>query len=94
MTKPSSLRMALLLLFACVRVTGPQHTPSVSNFFPAAGITSDAFLNATYAISPESSAQAFAQYERHLIPSLATGAQHDESGWLQITWNPKLHVTR
>jgi hypothetical protein len=21
-----------------------------------------------------------------------TGAQHNESGWLQITWNPKLHA--
>jgi len=64
------------------------------NFLPGGGTTSDAFLNASYGISPEWSTQVFAQYERHRIPSLATGAQHDESGWLQITWNPKLRINR
>lgn len=63
-------------------------------FLPGGGTTSDAFLNASYGLSQEWSVQAFAQYERHLIPSIVTVAQHDESGWLQITWNPKLRVTR
>jgi len=67
----------------------------ISNIFlHGGGTTSDAFVNASYAISPEWSTQVFAQYERHLIPTLATGAQHNESGWLQITWNPKLRINR
>ena len=64
-------------------------------FLPGGGTTSDAFLNASYAINREWSAQVFAQYERHFIPSQAPGGpQHNESGWLAITWNPKLHITR
>ena len=63
-------------------------------FLSGGGTTSDAFLNVSYAITQEWSAQAFAQYERHLIPSIAAGAQCNESGWLQITWNPKLRATR
>ncbi|MEZ2348031.1 capsule assembly Wzi family protein [Terriglobus sp. RCC_193] len=62
-----------------------------SLFLPGGGTTSDAFLNASYAINREWSAQVFAQYERHFIPSQAPGSQHNESGWLSITWNPKLH---
>lgn len=65
-----------------------------SLFLPGGGTTSDAFLNASYAINREWSAQVFAQYERHFIPSQAPGPQHNESGWVTITWNPKLHIPR
>ena len=63
-------------------------------FLPGGGTTTDAFFNGSYAFSREWSAQIFAQYERHLIPSNMAGPQHNESGWLTITWNPKLHIAR
>ena len=55
---------------------------------------SDAFLTASYAISPHWSAQGFAQYERFLIPSYLTGPQNNGSGTFQITWTPNLSLTR
>lgn len=54
-------------------------------FLPGGGTTSDAFINASYAFNSECSAQAFAQYKRHLIPSITSASQHDDSGWLQIS---------
>ncbi|WP_263382436.1 capsule assembly Wzi family protein [Granulicella arctica] len=63
-------------------------------FLPGGSTISDGFVNASYAFTPEWSAQLFAQHERFLIPSFMSGAQHNESGWLQITWNPKLHLPR
>jgi hypothetical protein len=63
-------------------------------FLPGASTISDGFLNASYAITPEWSTQLFFQHERFLIPSFMPGSQHNESGWLQVTWNPKLHVTK
>jgi hypothetical protein len=63
-------------------------------FLPGGGTTTDAFLNASCAMSRQWSAQLFAQYERHLIPSIAPGAQRNESGWIQITWNPNLRAMR
>ncbi len=62
-------------------------------FLPGGSTIGDAFVNASYAFTPEWSAQLFAQHERFLIPSYRPGAQTNESGWLQITWNPKLHLT-
>ncbi|SFS10952.1 Capsule assembly protein Wzi [Granulicella pectinivorans] len=64
------------------------------NFLAGGGTTTDVFLNASHAINSEWSAQVFAQYERHFIPTLESVAHHNESGWLQITWNPKLHLNR
>ena len=63
------------------------------SFLPGGSTISDGFVNASYAFTPEWSAQLFAQHERFLIPSFLPGAQTNESGWLQVTWNPKLHVT-
>ncbi len=63
-------------------------------FLPGGSTISDGFLNASYAITPEWSAQLFTQYERFTIPSFMPGSHHNESGWLQITLNPKLHVPR
>ena len=60
-------------------------------FLPHGATISDAFVNGSYAINDVWSAQVFAQYERYLIPSYQVGDHHNESGWLQITWNPKIH---
>ena len=60
-------------------------------YLPGGATISDGFVNGSFAINEEWSAQAFAQYERFLIPSFQSGAHHNESGWLQITWNPRLH---
>jgi hypothetical protein len=64
------------------------------SFLPGGSTISDGFLNASYAITPEWSAQVFTQYERFLIPSYISGSQHNTSGWLQIQWNPELHLHR
>ena len=63
-------------------------------FLPGGGTITDGFVNSSYAISPHWQAQAFAQYERFLIPSYLPGKHHNASGWLQITWYPELHLRR
>jgi hypothetical protein len=61
-------------------------------FLPGGSTISDGFVNASYAFTPEWSVQLFSQHERFLIPSFMPGSQHNESGWLQITWNPRLQI--
>jgi hypothetical protein len=51
-------------------------------------------VTASYAINRHWQAQLFTQYERFLIPSYMSGSQHNTSGWLQLTWNPELHLHR
>jgi membrane-associated phospholipid phosphatase len=63
-------------------------------FLPGGGTVTDGFVNASYAINRHWQAQLFTQYERFLIPSYMSGSQHNTSGWLQITWNPELHLHR
>jgi hypothetical protein len=63
-------------------------------FLPNGGTISDGFMNATWAFHKEWTIKAFTQYERFLIPSYLPGSQHNMSGWLQITWNPKLVAGR
>jgi hypothetical protein len=62
-------------------------------FLPGGSTITDGFVNSSYAINRHWTAQLFAQYERFLIPSYVNGAQHNTSGWLQITWNPELHIS-
>jgi hypothetical protein len=67
----------------------------ISELFLAHGGTiSDGFVNATYNINPEWTAHLFAQYEHFFIPQYLAGAQHNESGWFDITWTPKLHILK
>ena len=61
-------------------------------FLPGGSTITDGFVNASYAINRHWQAQLFSQYERFLIPSYMSGAQHNASGWLQLTWNPELHL--
>jgi hypothetical protein len=63
-------------------------------FLPGGSTITDGFANASYAINRHWTAQVFTQYERFLIPSYANGAQHNTSGWFQVTWNPELHFHR
>ena len=61
-------------------------------FLPHGGTISDGFFNATWEFHKEWNIKAFSQYERFLIPSFMPGSQHNVSGWLQITWNPKFEI--
>ena len=61
-------------------------------FLPGGSTITDGFLNASYAISRHWQAQVFAQYERFLIPAYLAGAHHNTSGWIDITWNPEIHL--
>jgi membrane-associated phospholipid phosphatase len=63
-------------------------------FLPGGGTITDGFVNGSYAFNSHWQAQIFTQYERFLIPSYMNGAQHNTSGWLQLIWNPELHLHR
>ncbi len=62
------------------------------NFLPGGSTISDAFANVSFAISKTWSAQAFAQYERFLVPSYLAGSQQNGSARLQIVWTPRKSV--
>ena len=62
------------------------------NFLPGGSTISDAFTNVTFALSKTWSAQAFAQYERFLVPSYLAGSQQNGSARLQIMWTPRKSV--
>jgi Capsule assembly protein Wzi/PAP2 superfamily len=63
-------------------------------FLPGGGTITDGFVNASYAFNSHWRAQLFTQYERFLIPAYMSGSQHNVSGWLQLTWEPSLHLRR
>jgi hypothetical protein len=63
-------------------------------FLPGGATITDGFVNGYFAINRHWEADIFTQYERFLIPSYMTGSQHNTSCWLQLTWNPELHLHR
>jgi hypothetical protein len=63
-------------------------------FLPGGATVTDGFINSSVALNRHWTVQVFTQYERFLIPSYMNGSQHNTSGWLQITWNPKLGERR
>ncbi len=71
---------------------GYRQTKGGLLYLPGGSTISDGFMTASYAFSPQWSTQVFTQYERFLIPSYMPGAQHNTSGRLQITWNPKISL--
>jgi membrane-associated phospholipid phosphatase len=73
---------------------GYRQNKVATGFLPGGGTVTDGFVNASYAINRHWQAQLFTQYERFLIPSYMNGSQHNTSGWLQLTWNPELHLHR
>jgi membrane-associated phospholipid phosphatase len=73
---------------------GYRQNKVATGFLPGGGTITDGFVNASYAINRHWQAQLFSQYERFLIPSYMSGSQHNTSGWLQLTWNPELHLHR
>jgi hypothetical protein len=80
---------------ARTRVEAGYRQNKVANgFLPGGGTITDGFVNASYAINSHWRAQLFTQYERFLIPSYMNGSQHNTSGWLELTWNPELHLHR
>ena len=80
---------------ARTRVEAGYRQNKVSTLFlPGGGTITDGFMNGHFAISRHWQADIFTQYERFLIPSYITGSQHNTSGWMQLTWNPELHLRR
>jgi Capsule assembly protein Wzi/PAP2 superfamily len=63
-------------------------------YLPGGGTITDGFVNAYFAIGSHWQADIFTQYERFLVPSYMSGSQHNTSGWLQLKWNPELHLHR
>ncbi len=74
--------------------TGYRQNKISTLFLPGGGTITDGFVNASYAFNSHWQAQFFTQYERFLIPSYLSGSQHNTSGWLQLVWNPDLHLHR
>jgi membrane-associated phospholipid phosphatase len=80
---------------ARTRVEAGYRQNKVANgFLPGGGTVTDGFVNASYAFNSHWRTQLFTQYERFLIPSYISGSQHNTSGWLEVTWNPELHLHR
>jgi membrane-associated phospholipid phosphatase len=63
-------------------------------FLPGGATITDGFVNGSFALNREWTAQVFTQYERFLIPSYMPGSQHNVSGWIQLRWEPNLHLFR
>jgi membrane-associated phospholipid phosphatase len=73
---------------------GYRQNKGGTHFLPGGSTITDGFVNGSYAINRQWTAQFFTQYERFLLPSYMPGAQHNVSGWLQLTWEPNLHLRR
>ncbi len=64
-----------------------------SLFLPGGGTQTDATLKFTLKLPENWYADAMFQYERFYIPALG-GPQRNVSGWVQLTWEPKLQLLR
>ncbi len=73
---------------------GYRQNKGGTEFLPGGATVTDGFVNAYYAINRNWQAQFFTQYERFLVPSYMPGSHHNTSGWLQLSWNPELHLHR
>jgi len=73
---------------------GYRQNKGGTKFLPGGATITDGFANASYAINKQWTVQAFTQYERFLIPSYMNGSQHNLSGWLELTYEPNLHLRR
>ncbi|HLK54309.1 MAG TPA: capsule assembly Wzi family protein [Candidatus Angelobacter sp.] len=63
-----------------------------SLFLPGGGTQSDASTHLLWRVRPDLQVDAFVQYERWLIPALKPTAEHNVTGQLQLTFNPKWRI--
>ena len=63
-----------------------------SLFLPGGGTQSDASTHLLWKIHQNLQVDAFVQYERWLIPALKATAEHNVTGQLQLTFNPKWRI--
>jgi hypothetical protein len=73
---------------------GYRQNKGGTQFLPGGSTISDGFVNARVQLSRQWSAQVFGQYERFLIPSYMSGAQTNKSGWLEMTWTPRVEAKK
>ena len=73
---------------------GYRQNKGGTKFLPGGATITDGFVNGSFAINKQWTAQLSTQYERFLIPSYMASPQHNESGWIQLTWEPDLHLNR
>lgn len=71
---------------------GYRQTKGSGRFLPGGSTISDGFVNARISFGRAWMAEAFAQYERFLVPSYLPGSQHNVSARLQVTWTPHKSV--
>jgi hypothetical protein len=62
------------------------------HFLPGGSTITDVSYKESFALGKNWTVDAFAQYERFLIPSMIPGPQHNMSSRFQITWNPQLRI--
>ena len=70
---------------------GTRELKISAKFVPGGGTQSDETMKYSHQFANSLSAQSFFQYERFYIPVLG-GPQHNLSGWLQMTWEPKIRI--
>jgi hypothetical protein len=63
-----------------------------SLFLPGGGTQSDASTHLLWKVRQNLQVDAFVQYERWLIPALKATAEHNVTGQLQLTFNPKWRI--
>jgi membrane-associated phospholipid phosphatase len=63
-----------------------------SSFLPGGGTQSDAGTHLLWKVHRNLQVDAFVQYERWLIPALKPTAEHNVTGQLQLTFNPKWRI--
>ena len=71
---------------------GYRQTKGSRLFLPGGSTISDGFVNGSYGVNKQLQVQVFAQYERFLMPSYLTGAQHNGSARVQLTWTPGKNI--
>ncbi len=70
---------------------GYQQRKIASGFLPGGGTQTDASLKGSLELPHRFVASVMFQYERYYIPVLA-GPARNLSGWLQLSWDPKLKL--
>ena len=63
-----------------------------SSFLPGGGTQSDASTHLLWKVHRNLQLDAFVQYERWLIPALKATAEHNVTGQVQLTFNPKWRI--
>ena len=72
---------------------GFRHSKGGARFLPGGSSQTAGKVTAMFQLARDWHAETMLQFERFWVPVLG-GPQHNISGWLQLTWEPKLELHR